>query len=251
MNGGPLLALPEGVERVWAVPGDLLGDTFASTTSDMRRYKRLIAAEQLDGETAKAFDIDSDFMATRRWEYGYAVEMLWQSYGRTGGSPLRVLDVGCGYRPFTLFLASLSLRLTESRRRLVAVGEGRTLEVWALDNESWETKEPLADRLAPRGIHFVHGDMTAMTFAGEMFDAVFAISVFEHLLREDLQSALSECLRVLRPGGILVATVDACQKVKALVPEGEPPADVIRTQGGRPVAGCLVRKVWRGGHGSA
>jgi ubiquinone/menaquinone biosynthesis C-methylase UbiE len=42
-------------------------------------------------------------------------------------------------------------------------------------------------------------DATSLQFPAEMFDAVFSISTFEHIL--DVETALSEIARVLKPGG--------------------------------------------------
>jgi len=247
MYGG-MLRVPDGArctEQRWAREGDLKVESFCSTVPALRQYKELIARQGLDGETAQAFDIDSEFMATRRWEYGYAMDSLWRYYNQVPGDGLlRVLDVGCGYRPFTLFLVGRVLELT-GRPYPVPMGCSRGLEVWAVDNESWAKKEPLAERLGAAGVHYKKGEMTALPFEDQFFDAVFAISVFEHLLRDEIQPALNECVRVLRPattvdpGGLLVATVDTCSKVKLLTPADDPPADAIYTAGGRAVAGSL------------
>jgi SAM-dependent methyltransferase len=48
-------------------------------------------------------------------------------------------------------------------------------------------------------------NVTALTFADSTFDYVLSFDVFEHV--PDYQSALRECLRVLKPGGTLLFTV--------------------------------------------
>lgn len=61
---------------------------------------------------------------------------------------------------------------------------------------------------AQRGItRLVKGDAMRLPFAEGAFDVVLALDAFEHF-DDDLQ-ALREVLRVLRPGGLLVATVPA------------------------------------------
>jgi SAM-dependent methyltransferase len=61
---------------------------------------------------------------------------------------------------------------------------------------------------AQRGIdRIVKGDAMALPFAAGSFDAVLALDAFEHF--DDDVAAMAETLRVLRPGGVLVATVPA------------------------------------------
>ncbi|MCB9897150.1 MAG: class I SAM-dependent methyltransferase [Planctomycetes bacterium] len=59
-----------------------------------------------------------------------------------------------------------------------------------------------------RGIdRIVQGDALHLPFADGSFDAVLALDAFEHF--EDDVAAMAEVHRVLRPGGLLVATVPA------------------------------------------
>lgn len=53
----------------------------------------------------------------------------------------------------------------------------------------------------------VRGDALKLPFRGERFDVVLALDAFEHF--EDDRAAMAEVYRVLRPGGLLVATVPA------------------------------------------
>jgi|GEM_PF-1142436 len=57
----------------------------------------------------------------------------------------------------------------------------------------------------PEGVTRVAGELTALPFADRSFDAVVAAEVIEHI--PELDRALSEAARVLRPGGRLVVTV--------------------------------------------
>lgn len=50
----------------------------------------------------------------------------------------------------------------------------------------------------------LHGDICASTFPDAVFDLVLSGDVFEHV--PDLDQALYECARILRPGGALLAT---------------------------------------------
>ena len=68
--------------------------------------------------------------------------------------------------------------------------------------------EYLADRVAlgkcdPQGVR--NEDLTCLTFASETFDFVMSFDVLEHVA--DFETALAECFRVLKPGGVLFFTV--------------------------------------------
>ena len=61
---------------------------------------------------------------------------------------------------------------------------------------------------AQRGITgLIKGDAMALPFAAGSFDVVLALDAFEHF--DDDVAAMAETFRVLRPGGLLVATVPA------------------------------------------
>jgi len=55
------------------------------------------------------------------------------------------------------------------------------------------------------GVRFVHGDATRLEFASASFDAVTMFDVIEHV--PDDQKAMSEVLRVLKPGGYVLVSV--------------------------------------------
>jgi SAM-dependent methyltransferase len=64
--------------------------------------------------------------------------------------------------------------------------------------------EFLPDPEDPRRAHYRHEDLCALTFPDLSFDLLVSAEVFEHIY--DLRTGLAECLRVLRPGGVLIAT---------------------------------------------
>ncbi|MFW5636886.1 MAG: class I SAM-dependent methyltransferase [Thermodesulfobacteriota bacterium] len=134
----------------------------------------------------------------KRWEYPWALE-------RAGLKPgEKVLDAGCGASIFPAYLADQGYRTT------------------ACD----------LDEL-PAGLQYLHGggvdygraDLTRMSYAADVFDAVFCISVIEHLPREAMDAAMNEFHRILRPGGRLLLTTDYYEDASApLWYEGPGPA---------------------------
>jgi len=92
-----------------------------------------------------------------------------------------VLEVGPGE-------GGLTRILVERRHRVVALD-------LAL---GWLTR-------LPASVSKVAGEVTALPFADRSFDAIVAAEVIEHI--PDLDRALGEAARVLRPGGRLVVTV--------------------------------------------
>lgn len=106
--------------------------------------------------------------------------------GTAQGGSLRILDIGCG-------TGAMSARL------------GQWGAVVSADFS------PLALQFSRRRNlpHLVGADATRLPFACGRFDVLVAMDMLEHL--EDDRRALSEFYRVLRPGGIVIATVPAYQ----------------------------------------
>jgi SAM-dependent methyltransferase len=68
---------------------------------------------------------------------------------------------------------------------------------------------------AEKALGLVHkGDICGMPFSDASFDVVLATDVIEHV--EDDQLALTELVRVLKPGGLAIITVPAFQKLYGL-----------------------------------
>ena len=102
--------------------------------------------------------------------------------------PLRILDAGCG--------------------------TGGMLDLY----RSWPDAEAIGLDFSPSALGFSHnrgherlvgGDLTALPFRTATFDVITALDVLEHV--PDDARAAAEISRVLKPGGILVATVPAYQ----------------------------------------
>ena len=97
----------------------------------------------------------------------------------------RVLEVGCGW-------GDLAVRLEREANASVA----------ALD-----LSPRMVELANERGVDAVVGDVQALDHPNDSFDAVVAAWMLYHV--PDLDRALGEIARVLRPGGVLVATTNA------------------------------------------
>ena len=97
-----------------------------------------------------------------------------------------VLDVGCGTGYFLTLLGKFGYR---------TVG----LEPAAAMRERAQSANP--------GREIADGEISRLPFADNRFDAVTAIEVFRYLHRRDIINGYRECLRVLKPGGVLIASL--------------------------------------------
>lgn len=141
---------------------------------------RMVVAEM---EAMCARDGVSYLHPSKRWEYPWALERAGVRKGE------RVLDAGCGGSVFPLYLAARGCRVSA------------------------------CDLCVPPGLDLLHGlkvgyvsaDLGRLPFGTGSFDAVFCISVIEHLSPDGISFALAELRRVLRPGGRLLLTTDYCR----------------------------------------
>lgn len=116
------------------------------------------------------------------WFYRRRVEMCLEEL--TGGQ--RVLEIGFGSG-----VSFFNLR-------------GLYAEIHGIDLTA--NVDEVTDFFRERGIetHLQQGDVRRLPHRDAFFDSVLMISILEHLRPEDLQHALLEVHRVLRPGGQLV-----------------------------------------------
>lgn len=98
-----------------------------------------------------------------------------------------VLDAGCG-------MGDLMLRLSDS-----------------YDMQGLEIAEPYIEILHERGLEWIKAPIEDMPFTDDLFDAVIAADVLEHVI--DLHSAAKELVRVLRPGGHLILRFPNHEKI--------------------------------------
>jgi SAM-dependent methyltransferase len=106
------------------------------------------------------------------------------------------------------------MKLLGIGRRVLDVGYGsgtsflelgrRFQEVHGLDTHDYGSG--VAKVFAREGVRvtLARGSMLEPPYASSAFDAILAMSVFEHLLPGDQPRIMTEARRILRPGGVLV-----------------------------------------------
>lgn len=103
---------------------------------------------------------------------------------------MSVLDIGCGRGDIAMYVA---------RKTKYVVGVDYAKAAITL---AQKTKKHFPLSLQKKAI-FSQMDIKKLEFNDNSFDLVIAIDVFEHLYKEELEVALREIKRVLKPGGIL------------------------------------------------
>lgn len=148
---------------------------------------------------------------SRRWEYPYVFERLvaWmQPRGLAEEPPgrpaFRVLDAGSGLTFFPHFVASeLPVERVECSDRDPA-----------MERAAKRLREP-----ASPVVSYSTQDLAALRFADESFDCTYCISVLEHTAERE--RIIDEFFRTLRPGGLLVVTIDVSLDGRAEIPRQE------------------------------
>lgn len=106
----------------------------------------------------------------------------------------RVLDLGCGTGRHTVYLAS------------------QGFDVWACDisprglahTRQWLVRQKLT-------AHLQFSDMTALPYHDNVFDGLVSAFVIYHGLLGDIERAVAEIHRVLRPGALALLTLISTQ----------------------------------------
>jgi SAM-dependent methyltransferase len=109
---------------------------------------------------------------------------------RRGGTPLCILDAGCG----------TGYNLVQLGRFGHAVGVDLAPEAIAFCRE--------------RGVKATRASLLRLPFAEAAFDLVVSFDVIYHAWVEDDRAAVAEMVRVLRPGGLLLVRVPALEALR-------------------------------------
>jgi SAM-dependent methyltransferase len=99
-----------------------------------------------------------------------------------------VLEIGCGTGRFTMALLQTEVMLTvaDISSNMLQIVKQRVMET----NKGHLIKG------------YTEASITGLPFPDDSFDAILSINVFNHL--PNIEEALSQCARVLRPGGTLL-----------------------------------------------
>ena len=146
---------------------------------------------------------DPDCQWSRGWEYPWVLLHGDFQVGHT------VLDAGAGASPLPMLLARQGCQVTAVD--FDVVGEGAKAKLWGCHPE------------LTLGLYRSEwADLTRMKYDDATFDRVVSVGVLEHL--KDRGLAISELMRVLKPGGLLIVTED---REVASLPGAVPPAGAL------------------------
>ena len=127
----------------------------------------------------------------RQWEYSTALTMLHRTFG---DKPVSVLDIGCGSSilgPSILLRTHATIHEIDPDERLATA------------------RQDMAKRLGrPESRHrFTVGGIESLNTA-TTYDAVFCMSVIEHIPVDKQEEAWTKLAALVKPGGLLVLTTD-------------------------------------------
>ncbi len=171
---------------------------------DSREAKALFA--HLEGEQARFLKEEARFRGTgdypwpkdplhtwsRCWEYPYAFHHLRTQFAAGGTTGAHVADLGSGVTFFPFALARLGFHVT-------------CVDVDPVVERDLGRAVPVVEH-APGKIDFKLTDGDSLPFEDASLDGLYCISVLEHMPRFD--RVIAETERVLKPGGLLVVTID-------------------------------------------
>ncbi|QYM78157.1 class I SAM-dependent methyltransferase [Horticoccus luteus] len=185
---------------------------------------KFFEANELGGECAAALASYDAFVRGKVGaDYSFPLRMrdweLWQVLRRLPGGETKVgamLDTGAFNTYLGLWLAERSERVVVSDIYGARLRKGMLRALGVLprkQNEApfwtWRrTMKAAAPRLEIRPV-----DLTAMADADGTFDAIVSVSVIEHI--PNVERALAEMYRCLKPGGRMLLTTDCDRDGKA------------------------------------
>ena len=123
----------------------------------------------------------------------FALEELAPVAARFLDADSKVLEVGCGYGRNLMALASLKPRIVV----------GSDVDAGELQRSAVKRATLPADKFAR--IELVQQEPRRLPFRDGVFDMVVLWQVLEHVIGQELkQTLVSECIRVLKPGGVVL-----------------------------------------------
>ncbi len=143
----------------------------------------------------------------RKLEYSLALEVL-ENHLKPGD---KYLDAGSGATPLAYILAERGINAT------AVDGNPRLIN----DLNAFRPQD-----IYGSNVKLEYQDLTKITYADNTFDAVSCISVVEHIPAPLDQVAIREMLRVLKPGGVFILTLDYRPPPPEAVASGEAPSKI-------------------------
>lgn len=136
----------------------------------------------------------------RRVEYSFLLDALLDRL-KPGD---RFLDAGAGVTPLAYVMAGRGLHAEACDRNERVIQELKRLDMSQVYGAS---------------VDYSVQDLCALSFPAASFDAVSCVSVLEHIPAPEDQKAIQELVRVIKPGGLLVLTVDYEPAFEGMQPE--------------------------------
>lgn len=136
----------------------------------------------------------------RTLEYPWAIERVIGFRESHTRRKLTLLDIGSGDSPLPVFLA-----------------EQFGIETVCIDKDASELKfsslhQEILHRRGVLNFRAQRGDVSKLKFLDNSFDIVTCISTFEHIQEGGDVAGFLECLRVLKPNGLMIFSVPYAKK---------------------------------------
>jgi 2-polyprenyl-3-methyl-5-hydroxy-6-metoxy-1,4-benzoquinol methylase len=210
--------LSGGYARLSHFNSPLWKSVFRELESTSDAFKNLVWA---NGPEGYAWPLDPLHSWSRAWEYPFvATHLSKRRHAAVAGDhpvsdnlpKLKILDVGAAVTFFSAYLAQQGIDLTNFDYDESMIP--RFERVFARIRNQMKLSD------VPR---YVAGDARDTKLPGQSFDGILCISVLEHI--PHWERALTEFVRLLRPGGFLILTFDVQLTGK---PDGLNAADTTR-----------------------
>lgn len=138
-----------------------------------------------------AFQLNS---MTRRFEYPWCFQAAELRSG------MKAVEIGAGASGFQFILAECGLSVVAVDP---LVNPSQTVD-WVFTEKDYER----INGVFGGRVRFIRDYLQDAHLEGNSYDRVFAISVLEHVPEENVASIVAEVRRILKPGGLFVATID-------------------------------------------
>ena len=174
------------IDSRMAAQKDIDTPAFQNIISLLRGYKnRHHSNDSGFGLEQWAWDIDNPNMAGRKWEWPWAI--------LSGPGSGVAIDIGSGYRPFSFLLQ-------------------KEYNITCVDHS-----QDVVSACRNSGMQAVATDITNIPLLPKSADVIYCISVLEHLdSTEQIQLALKEMGRLIKPNGRIILTMDVVDIIKDL-----------------------------------